>query len=224
MRFTSLRVNAFNRLRPYTLQYEPGLIYVEGENLEAGGRSNGSGKSLSVVWTLLYVLFGKMSRYDGKLVTDEAAHSINGADVAATLDLRPDYPVTVRRGRAPRGRPSFTITDAQGKLVPFSKDPRRRSDDVAGLLGYDYPSFRAAVVISRGQPLAADGFAAQMTVLEEILRLDELNIAAGIEAKWAAERAVGVTAAKADLYARPRVLEEPRRFRAPSTAHPQGDN
>lgn len=215
MKFIELRVQAFNRLpHPYRVAFEPGLTLVEGENRDAAGAvvSNGSCKSLAVVESLLYGLYGRMARHGGKPVTDEACHRINGADVTGVIDLKPGYRVHVRRTRTIKGRPTFTITNPEGGPVPVSRDPTRRGEDVAALLGLDYPAFRAAVVMTRGDALASAGFGTQMGVLEGILRLDELNDAAGIEQKKAAEIHVGVRAAESEVGARRRVSEEAALF------------
>ena len=201
MHFHRLYVAAFNRFRaPFTVPLDtPGLILVEGENRDwqDAANSNGSGKSLACVETLLWCLFGKMARHGDKNIATQAKHLKHGADVTVTLSRR-GTALHVRRQAPAKGRPSFSVTTDDGAAVPFSRDPARRAEDAAELFGLDYAAVRAAIVIGGGTSLCAAGFAAQMQVLETVLRLDELSTAADLAAKeaLALEKQVGAMQAE----------------------------
>lgn len=181
MRFDKLTVLA---LRGYRAPFEidlgtPGLVIVEADNRDGGGvwDSNGSGKSMALVEAPLWCLFGKMSRHGNVAVGDQIVHPIRGADVALSL-WAGDQQIGIRRMRTPKGQGKVQVT------APVSRDPSRRADDVAAILGLDYRAFCAAVVITGEDALAGASFKEQMEVLEAVLRLDELSEAS---AKRAAE-------------------------------------
>lgn len=180
MKFLRLDVQAFKRFRePFSIPLDgQGLVLVEGENRDGAdaANSNGAGKSLAIVETLLWCLYGRMARYGNKPVTDEAVHHQRGANVSVTFETR-GYPYTATRSRAVKGNPTF-IVGGSNSPVPLSRDPSRRADAVASLLGFDYNAFRYAVVVQGGESLARAGFTTQMAVLEAILRMDELSTAA----------------------------------------------
>lgn len=180
MKLLNLNVKAFNRFRePFTIPlHQQGLVLVEGENRDGGDStsSNGAGKSLAIVETLLWCAFGKMARYRGKAVADEAAHPQNGAHVTVSFEARGlQYAMT--RSRTAKGNPMFVVAGGlQSPVpVPISKDPHQRGADASFLLGFDYDAFRYSVVVQGGDSLARAGFATQMAVLESILRLKELG-------------------------------------------------
>jgi len=182
MKLLTLDVKAFNRFRaPFTVPLDhQGLVLVEGENLDGGDstNSNGAGKSLAIVETLLWCAFGKMARYRGKAVADEAAHPQNGAHVSVTFESR-GFQYTMTRSRTAKGNPTFMVGGPQSP-VPFSKDPHQRVADASALLGFDYDAFRYSVVVQGGDSLARAGFTTQMAVLESILRLRELGDASDL--------------------------------------------
>jgi len=194
VRFVELRVERFNRFKkPFMIPLSGrGLVLVEGENRDQGG-SNGAGKSL--VWeTLLWCLYGRMARYGDRQIAAQASHPQYGADVTVTFDLA-EYRYRVQRSRTAKGSPEFRVdvaSIADGMVYDFeplrgvSRDPRRKLDDVADLLGFDYTSLRAAIILQGvGTELARAGFAAQMSVLESVLRLSELSAASDIGRKHA---------------------------------------
>lgn len=196
MRFLQLHVQAFNRFRSsFTIPLDSqGLVLVEGDNRDGGGvmDSNGSGKSLAIVETLLWCLFGKMARYGDRALSDQACHPINGADVTVDLE-QGGHQVRVHRVRPAKGRADFTLA-ADGLPMKVALDPGKRTEDVQALLGLDYRAFRTAVAVSGDLALAQGTFAEQMAVLEAVLRLDELGAAAERATKQASalekERAV----------------------------------
>lgn len=182
MRLVELAVESFRGFRaPYRLVLDqPGLVLVEGENRDGGSvtDSNGSGKSMAVVEALVWGLYGRMVRYGGKTATDEAVHPQRGADVTVTL-RRGGGLVTVRRRRSPKGSPSLEVA-LDGKPYQLSRDTGRRAEEVAALFGFDYNTFRSAVVVQGGDSAARAGYAAQMALIESLLRLDELGVAADL--------------------------------------------
>lgn len=203
MIFRRLIVRAFNRFRePFEIPFDlGGIVFVEGVNFDGRGTasSNGSGKSLAIVEAPLWCLFGKMARYGDRAVGDQAAHPLNGADVSVVLE-RNGVEIEIHRGRTSKGKASFSAS------ASVSKDVQRRLDEVGDLLGLDYRAFRAAVIVSGGESLASASFAEQMTVLESVLRVDELSEAAKRASEEAsilegqrAVAAVGLQGKKASL-------------------------
>ena len=207
MKFRSLDVQAFNRFRaPFSVPLDgQGLVLVEGINLDGGDalNSNAAGKSLAIVETLLWCLFGKMVRYGDKAIGAEATHPQNGADVAVQVEMQ-GRDFWIERTRTSKGKPTFGISLGSGEPFPVSRDPNKRSDDVAAFLGFGYKAFRYAVVVQGEDSLAADGFAAQMEVLESILRMDELSSAADLGRQQAVslDRACAAARATADAAGR----------------------
>jgi DNA repair exonuclease SbcCD ATPase subunit len=180
MKFLNLDVRAFKRLQEaFSLPLDnQGLVLVEGENRDGGDTtsSNGSGKSMYIVEAMVWCPYNRMVRYGSKAVTDEACHSINGADVSMSVETR-GVRHEMRRTRTPKGQPKFVINS------PITRDASRQKDEVASLLGFDYNAFRYSVVVQGGDSLARAGFTTQMQVLESILRLDELGAAADLASK-----------------------------------------
>ncbi|RJO61036.1 MAG: hypothetical protein C4542_07440 [Dehalococcoidia bacterium] len=218
MKFLEHRIHSFNRIRrPVTLPLNrPGIVLVEGVNLDTPGAadSNGAGKSLVIVETLLWALFGKMVRYGNRAVTDDAAHPLRGADVEELIQLDSGAVVRLRRARTAKGHPSLVISTLEEQGVPLSRDAAVRARDTEALFGLDYATLCAAVVLSGESTLAQAGFSGQMAVLEAVLKLGELNEAAALAAKHAASLEKERATAAAVVREREAVHVEAERFLA----------
>jgi DNA repair exonuclease SbcCD ATPase subunit len=141
-----------------------------------------SGKSIAIVETILWALYDRMARHRDRIAGQKAVNKRTGADVTVGIETGAGER-RVHRARGVRGGPRFEITTVDGVQVPVSKDPSRRADDVAEMLGFDYAAFRTAVVVSGEYSLARSGFAQQMAVLEALLNLDELGGGSVLAAK-----------------------------------------
>lgn len=188
MKFLRARITSFARfVQPVTLELDGrGLILVEGKN--------GAGKSM-LFEAIRWCLFGKMSRYgDERIGSDEVTWSGHPADV--TVWFQNDRGVfEVRRWRNVEGSPHVSIKDADGKPI---KGAGVHSDDatesVTNLLGFDYATLRYALTLEgTSLDLASSGFAAQMKILESILRFDVYT-----EAQKLAKAAAASTRASVD--------------------------
>ena len=163
MHLGRLSVTAFQRLKaPFTLDLSrPGLTLVLGEN--------GVGKSLYLVEALLWAGWGKMARHGDRAVTDDAMHPLRGADVSLEIGG-----LKVHRRRAPKGAAKVTVETLAGASPGASRDPSKRGADLEAWLGLDYRAFQSAVVIHGERVPAQDEPAAQMALLESVLRLSDL--------------------------------------------------
>ena len=98
MKFRQLEVRAFNRVKgSYTIPLdEPGLILVEGHNLDYGASASSNGAGKSWIWeAFLWALYGKMSRHGNKPVTTEAVGP-RGADVQVAIEVNGEEFLAVR--------------------------------------------------------------------------------------------------------------------------------
>ena len=160
------------------------MTVVDAHNFVANGVVlHNSGKSLCFE-ALLYGLYGRMPRHGDRVVTDAAVHPTRGVSGEVRLAIG-EVRYIVRRKRSLRGKATFTIHYLdQGREVPYkalSRDTSQRAEDVTALLGMDYAAARAAIVQQAvGQELARAGFAAQMSVVESVLRFDQLSAAADL--------------------------------------------
>jgi DNA repair exonuclease SbcCD ATPase subunit len=208
----TLEVRAFRGFRaPFTLPLaNQGIVLVEGENHDAPDAftSNGSGKSMATVEAPMWALFDRTVRHGERAVTSEVTHPERGAEVSFTFS-QGGVTYSATRSRAPKGSPKFILTQG-GTPYPLSKDPATARREMAEVLGFDYIAFRHAVVVQGGDSLASAGFAAQMGVLEMILRTYTLAKAAerASQAATVADRAVasaeGAHRAATDALARAR--------------------
>lgn len=197
MKLHSWTVEAFTRLRtPYTVDVLPGFTLIEGENRDWAGlaESNASGKSLAIPETLYWGLTGRMLRYGDRPATDGAADPHDGARVIVRANG-----LVVTRSRTAKGSPKLSITQVDGTPVVSSRDPDRRTDEVAEVLGVDARALRMAVIVTDAEHFTRADYADQIAAIESLLRLDEFADAQKRVEQESRNRALLVESARAKV-------------------------
>ena len=209
MKFLRAQITSFARfVQPFTLELDGrGLILVEGKN--------GAGKSM-MFEAIRWCLFGKMSRYgDERIGSDEVTWDGHPADVRVWFET--DRGVfEVRRWRAVGGSPHVSIKDGDGKpLKGTGVHADDATESLINLLGFDYSTLRYALTLEgTSLDLASSGFAAQMKILESILRFDVYTEAAKLAKAEAASTGAAVNTLISEMERQELVLRQARDAKA----------
>lgn len=126
--------------------YQTGVTFVSGENRVDGG-SNGSGKSVSVVDSIVYALFGKTTK---KLKADEVINNINKKDcfVEISFNINEDNYI-IRRYRKHNEFGNELVIEKNGIVLANSDQKRDAQKLIESIIKISFKSFVLSVVLSQ---------------------------------------------------------------------------
>ncbi len=218
MRFLAAEVREFARLtHPFGMALDQqGLVLVEGKNYDNGDAfdSNGAGKSM-LFEAIKWCLFGKMSRYgDERLGSEEVCYNGHGASVDVFFESKRGT-FRVRRERALKGSLKLSIAARDGDkwiaLTGSGVHADEGTESVISLLGFDYMTLRYALTLEgTSLDIASEGFAAQMKILESILRFDIYTEAAKIAKAKEGEAQTGISRVVSEMERQEMILQQAR--------------
>jgi len=209
VKFLRLTIESFGPLKygPVTLPLDgQGLVLIEGENWDtASADSNGAGKSM-LFEAIPWALWGKMPRYGDKVLGDQACHPKDGACVDVEFEIDGGrFCVQRRKEPGHSAEVDFYVWHREGSgqagWVSVEGTALHTPDaDPSSLLGFTYDTFRSALFLqAAGFKVTTGGFAAQMRLLEEVLRFDVLSEAGETAKQRGAESLVALTATEGRL-------------------------
>ena len=153
-----------------------GLLLLTGKNLmDPGTRSNASGKS-TLFEALLYVLTGKMYKFGGKIITDEAVRwGESGCLVEARFATTGGGTLVVTRTYKYKGSTNLVLSMDNKPIA--GKDRKDTQRMLTSMVGMDFDGLVSVMLRPQGaiEDFVGTTDAGRKGILERILRLEVFN-------------------------------------------------